>query len=346
MQNTIDCFAMNNVNLKHLAKELNLAVSTVSRALRDSYDIGEETKRKVMALARKLNYEPNPYASSLRKQKSKTIAVIIPEIANNFFSLAINGIEEIAQEKGYHVLIYLTHEDYNKEISITRYLQNGRVDGVLMSVSSGTNDAQHIFNLKQRNVPIVFFDRICENVETAKVTTDDYESGFKATEHLIEQGCTNIAYLSLSEYLSIGNKRMHGYIDALKKHKLRQSQHNIIYGSVNSEENYAKIKKLLSGKNRPDGIFASVEKLALGTYHVCNDLGIHIPSQLKIISFANLETAPLLHPSLTTITQPAFEIGKRAAMTLFRSLDKKNAPIMNESIILSATLIPRGSTQK
>lgn len=337
---------MTNVNLKHLAKELNLAVSTVSRALRDSYDIGEETKRKVMALAKKLNYEPNPYASSLRKQKSRTIAVIIPEIANNFFSLAINGIEEIAQEKGYHVLIYLTHEDYEKELSIMRYLQNGRVDGVLMSLSSNTDDIEHIVNLKQRNVPIVFFDRICENVETAKVTTDDYESGFKATEHLIQQGCTNIAYLCISKHLSIGNKRMHGYLDALKKYRLRAPQQNIVFGSSNHEENYNKVKKLLSAKNRPDGIFASVEKLALSAYHVCHELGIAIPSQVKIISFANLETAPLLKPSLTTITQPAFEIGKRAAMTLFRSLDKKNAPIMNETIILNATLIQRESTQK
>ncbi|RFM27545.1 LacI family DNA-binding transcriptional regulator [Deminuibacter soli] len=337
---------MTNVNLKHLAKELNLAVSTVSRALRDSYDIGEETKRKVMALAKKLNYEPNPYASSLRKQKSRTIAVIIPEIANNFFSLAINGIEEIAQEKGYHVLIYITHEDYNKELSIMRYLQNGRVDGVLMSVSSNTDDIEHIINLKQRNVPIVFFDRICENVETAKITTDDYESGFKATEHLIQQGCTNIAYLCISKHLSIGNKRMHGYLDAIKKYKLRSPQTNIVFGSNNHEENYNKVKKLLSAKNRPDGIFASVEKLALTAYHAAHELDIHIPKQLKIISFANLETAPLLKPSLTTITQPAFEIGKRAAMTLFRSLDKKNAPIINETIILNATLIPRESTRK
>lgn len=337
---------MTNVNLKLLAKELNLAVSTVSRALRDSYDIGEDTKRKVMALAKKLNYEPNPYASSLRKQKSRTIAVIIPEIVSNFFSLAINGIEEIAQEKGYHVLIYLTHEDYNKELSIMRYLQNGRVDGVLMSVSSNTDDAEHILNLKQRNVPIVFFDRVCENVETAKITTDDYESGFKATEHLIQQGCTNIAYLSISKYLSIGNKRMHGYLDALRKHKMRIVQNNIIYGTNSNEENFAKVKKLLQSKHRPDGIFASVEKLALNAYHAARDLKINIPNDLKVIGFANLETASLLNPSLTTITQPAFEIGKRAAMTLFRSLDKKNAPIINETIILNATLIQRDSTKK
>ncbi|MBN9295613.1 MAG: LacI family DNA-binding transcriptional regulator [Filimonas sp.] len=337
---------MTTVNLKHLAKELGLAVSTVSRALRDSYDIGDDTKKKVMALAHKLNYEPNPYASSLRKHKSKTIAVIVPEIANNFFSLAINGIEDVAQEKGYHVLIYLTHENYAKEQSITRYLQSGRVDGVLMSVSNETNDIQHIHALKQKNIPIVFFDRVCDNVDTTKVTTDDFESAFKGTEHLIEQGCKNIAFFSVPSFVSIGNKRMLGYEEALKMHKLKVNPNYVVYDTNNAEENLKQVKRVLSGKKRPDGVFASVEKLAITTYHACNELGIQIPKDIKVISFSNLNTASLLNPSLTTITQPAYDIGKRAATILFRSLDKKNATIMNEKVTIAATLIPRDSTRQ
>jgi LacI family transcriptional regulator len=158
---------MQSVDLKKLAQLLNLSVSTVSKALRDSYDISKETKERVIALANKLNYQPNPHASSLRRHKSKTIAVILPEIANNFFSLAINGIESIAQEKGYHVLIYISHEDVEKEIAFSKLLHNGRVDGVIISLSGTTKNPDHLKELQERGVPIVFFDRVYENLNTA-----------------------------------------------------------------------------------------------------------------------------------------------------------------------------------
>jgi len=336
---------MEPVNLKRLAKELNLAISTVSRALRDSYDISPDTKKRVFELAQKLNYEPNPYASSLRKQKSKTVAVVIPEVANNFFSLAINGIESIAQEKGYHVLIYLTHEDYQKEVSITRHLQSGRVDGILMSVSANTEDTSHITELHHKGIPIIFFDRVCDAVETSRITTDDYDSGFKATEHLIQNGCKQIAYLSFSNHLSITNKRMRGYLEALDHYNIKPDKRLIIQCSSDNAVSYPLLRKLLSGKKRPDGIFASVEKLAIASYHVCEELHIKIPEEMKIISFSNLETASLLNPSMTTITQPAFDIGKKAAAVLFRMLEKNRVNHMSETVVLKSTLIPRASTK-
>lgn len=336
---------MDAVNLKELARQLNLSVSTVSRALHDSYEISQETKDRVLQLATQLNYQPNPYASSLRKQKSKTIAVVVPEINNNFFSLAINGISSVAQEKGYHVLIYLTNENLEQEISIARHLQSGRVDGVLISLSSQTSNVEHLTDLRQRGVPIVFFDRVAESMDTSKITTDDYESGFKATEHLIEQGCSSIAYLLISKNLSIGIRRMQGYKDALQKHNIRLDESLIVHGTNDSAENYSLVKKLLSKKDRPDGIFASVEKLAIASYHVCNDLGLNIPCNVKIISFCNLETASLLKPSLTTIAQPAFNIGKRAAAILFKTLEKKKTG-NNEKIVLGSELIIRDSTKR
>ncbi|HYE56772.1 MAG TPA: LacI family DNA-binding transcriptional regulator [Chitinophagaceae bacterium] len=334
---------MDAVNLKKLARQLKLSVSTVSRALRDSHEISRETKEKVLALAAELNYQPNPYASSLRRQKSRTIAVVVPEIANNFFSLAINGIGSVAQEKGYHVLIYLTHENVSEEISIVGHLLSGRVDGVLMSLSSETGDTTHLAELKRKGVPIVFFDRVCDTIETARVTTDDYESGFNATQHLVDQGCRRIAYLLISPNLSIGVKRMQGYLDALKQNSIAVDEQLIVQGGLDNDQNYALIKSLLQRDGRPDGIFASVERLAISTYHVCNDLGLDIPGDVKIISFSNLETASLLQPSLTTVTQPAFDIGKTAAMVLFKGLDKKSA-IADEHIILKSALIPRAST--
>lgn len=336
---------MEPVNLKRLAKELNLAISTVSRALRDSYDISAETKKRVFELAQKLNYEPNPYASSLRRQKSKTVAVILPEISNNFFSLAINGIESIAQEKGYHVLIYLTHEDYRKEVSITRHLQSGRVDGVLMSVSANTEDTTHIAELYNKGIPIIFFDRICDAIETSRITTDDYDSGFKATEHLIKNGCSQITYLSFSQHLSITNKRMRGYLEAMEHYNIKPDKKLIIQCSNDNSELYPMLRKLLGSKKRPDGIFASVEKLAIAVYHVCEELHVSIPGDIKVISFSNLETASLLNPSLTTITQPAFDIGSKAASVLFRMLDKNRVQHPNETIVLKSTLVPRNSTR-
>ncbi len=336
---------MDQVNLKRLAKELNLAVSTVSRALSDSYDISIETKEKVLSLAKKLNYHPNPYARSLRKRNSNTIAIVIPEIANNFFSLAIGGIEEIAQGNGYHVLIYLTHENHQKEAAFVRHLMSERVDGVLMSLSSETDDISHLHELKEYNIPIVFFDRICESISTVKVTTNDYESGYQATQHLIKKGCRDIGYLAFSKNLSIDQKRMQGYIDALKDQKIPVNDDFIIHCGNNSEENYSKIKSLLLSERRPNGIFASVEVLAILLYEACKELSLRIPSDVKVISFSNLRTASLLNPPLTTVTQPAFEIGKQAATALFGALGKTAAELEDRKIVLTSTLIERESTR-
>ena len=337
---------MDNVNLKKLAQVLGLAVSTVSRALRDSYEISPETKERVLAMAKQLNYQPNPYASSLRKHKSKTIAVVIPEVANSFFSLAIDGIESIAREKGYHVLIYLTHEDVEKETSVVHHLQSGRVDGLLLSLSGSTNTIQHVQTLKEKGIPIIFFDRVIDDLNCSTITTDNYESGFRATEHLIENGCKKIAYLSLSPYLQIANKRRQGYIDALLKNNLKVDEELIIQCGNNKTENERLISELLKRPLPPDGIFASVEKLAIATYAVSNELGINIPDKLKVISFSNLAIASLMNPSLTTITPPAFEIGKSAALKLFKVLENKNGRETIEKIILPSALIARTSTKK
>jgi len=334
---------MGSVNLKMLSKILNLSVSTVSKALRDSYDIGTDTKEKVIALAKELNYQPNPYASSLRKNKSKTIAVILPEISNNYFGLAMNGIESVAEEKGYHVLIYLTHEDYKKEAMYARHLANGRVDGVLVSVSGSTRDITHLRELREKDIPVVFFDRVREDVDTIKVTTNDYESGRTATRHLIEQGCKKIGHLAISSYVSIGNKRMLGYRQALLDHKIPVNEELIVNCTNDDEKDFKAIKKLLLTRNC-DGIFASVERYAILTYEACRELKLSIPNDVKVISFSNLQTASLLDPSMTTITQPAFEIGKTAASMLFKALDKKSFVLTNETIVLQSALIKRAST--
>jgi LacI family transcriptional regulator len=336
---------MGQVNIKQLSEKLGLSISTVSKALRDSYEISKATKDRVIKMAKDLNYEPNPYASSLRKHKSKTIAVLIPEIANNFFALAINGIESIAREKNYHVLIYLTHENFDKEIEVIKYLKSGRVDGILISLSHGTNNIEHLQEAHDNGIPVVFFDRINNGIPTTKVTTNDYECGFKATEHLINNGSKDIAYLGFSEHLSIDNFRLEGYLKALEVHKIKIKKNRIVQGTTNDEINYQILKKLLNSKNRPDAIFSSIEKLAITAYKIAIELKLKIPKDLKIISFSNLRTAELLNPSLTTISQPAFEIGREAANVLIAQLDRNKTSIPNQTIIIDSILNCRDSTK-
>jgi LacI family transcriptional regulator len=335
---------MESVNIKKLAQILNLSISTVSKALRDSYDISKETKERVVALANELNYQPNLHASSLRRNISKTIAVIIPEIANNYFTLAINGIETVAQEKGYHLTIYFTHEDSSKEIAFTKHLHGGRVDGVLISVSATTKDYTHLHDLKRKGLPIVFFDRVCEDFDTVKVTTDDFESGYLATKHLIQKGCKKIAHLAISESISIGNKRLKGYLKALADAGMDINQDMIVHCTNERETDLELIKQLLT-KQKPDGVFAAVERYAMSCYEICYQLGLRIGKDIRIIGFSNLEMVGLLNPSLSTITQPAFEIGKEAASVLFRALEKKAFTLKDENIVFQSTLMERESTR-
>ncbi|ATP57780.1 LacI family transcriptional regulator [Pedobacter ginsengisoli] len=329
------------VTVKTLARELNISIATVSKALNDSYEISLETKQKVWDLAKKLKYERNPSASNLRSHKTKTIAVIIPEIANNFFSLAINGIEEIARKRDYHVLIYQTHENSEIEIAFTDSLLSGRVDGILISVSSNTNNNEHFKELVKR-IPVVFFDRIFEDIDAVKITTDDYESAYNATCHLVECGCKKIAYLFALNNLVTGKNRFAGYKKALEKYNMVCTEEMIVSYDKDSNKNYENIKTLMLTQ-KPDAIISSIEDLALPCYYVARELNLNIPKDLKIISFSNLNTAPLLSPSLTTIEQPAFEIGKEAAGILFKILDKKHFE-PNENHILKSSLIKREST--
>lgn len=339
-------FSMPKVSLKQLANNLGVSLSTVSKALRDSYEIGEDTKKKVLQMAEEMGYKANPYAGHLRHNKSRTVAIIVPELDNNFFIQAISGAESIACDQDYHVLIYVTHEDFKLEERILKHLHNGRVDGVIMSVTATTKSYEHINELIQHDIPVVFFDRICHEIETAKITTDDFVSSFNGTEHLIQNGCRDIAYLSLSENLSIDNKRKQGYLEALHKYDIPVNDARIIKCNGDEKINYKKIKQLLNGSIVPDGVFASVEKLALVTYQVCDELSIKIPDTVKVICFSNLRTAPLLNPSLTTISQPAPEMGKQAATILLKHLDKKRIAIPNENIVIKSTLVERGSTKK
>lgn len=334
---------MDNVNLKKLAQELNLAVSTVSRALHDSHEISQETRERVKALAQQWGFQPNAHASSLRQNKSQTIAVVIPEIENNFFSQVINGIEFIAQDKGFHVLVYLTHEDAVKERSILQLLRNGRVDGLMISLANSTTGVDHLKTWQNANIPIVLFDRVSEEINAPTITINDTEISFKATEHLIENGCKRIAFLSLSSQLSITERRKAGYLKALKKYNL-ESRQMIVECTEDNAANNEIIRKLLIKKDAPDAVFTAIEKLAINMYEVCSLLKLKIPDDLKLVSFSNSTAAPWFCPPLTAIVQPAYEMGKEAASTLFKLIEKKTLLQGEKRIALRASLSIRNSS--
>ena len=332
------------INMEILAQKLSLSKATVSKALHDSHEISIETKKRVLSLAEKLGYTPNPYASSLRRKKSKTIAVVIPEVADNFFSLALNGVQSVAEVKGYHVLICLSHEKFQYEKEILHEFLSGRVDGVLLSISGETRSSAHIRELQLNDIPVVFFDRAFEDPAMAAVITNDRECGFEAAKHLLDAGCRRLAFLSVSRSLPISQNRMLGFKDAIEK--AGSSGMKVIHCTAKESENLARIKELLTGKSRPDGIVASVEKMATMVYLAAHESGVDIPQELKVIAFSTLETAPILNPSLTTITQPAYEMGKAAATMLFNGIEKKNFNLHGRRVVLPSMLVERASTRR
>lgn len=334
---------MDHVNIKKLAEALRLSTSTVSRAFRDNSDISSATKERILAKAKELNYQPNHYASNLREQRSKTIAVIVPELGNNYFSLAIQGIESVANAKGYHILVYSTNDQFEKEVSFIKHLHNGRADGIIMSVSGEANDHNYLNEIAKKRLPLVFFDRVYEDIVTPRVITNDYESSFSATKHLIQQGCKRIAYLAVNKTLSIGKTRMQGYIDALKKFKIPFKDELIIDCTNNYKENINLLKQAFTDL-KPDGVFTSVERLAFATYYACYDINVSIPKDLKVIGFSSLEIAPLLNPALSTVTQPAADLGKTAAELLFKMLENPADVHPDSEVILKSKLIQREST--
>jgi len=334
---------MSQVNIKKLAAALGLSTSTVSRAFRNNNDINPQTKERILQMAEILGYSPNIYASNLRESKSKTIAIIIPEFGNNFFSQAIKGIEQQARANGYHTLIYVTEDDVSQEAAFVRALCNGRVEGIVMSASGEGFKHSHLAMLKEKKIPLVFFDKCYEDVEATCVTGNDYDSSYAATRHLIENGCKRIVYLVVNKKISIGKIRMQGYHDALRDAGFPYDEELVIECTNDKEEIYATLKDAMH-QLKPDGAFASVERLAMASLQLCHNEGINIPEDLKLICFSCLEIADLLNPPLSTVKQPAFEMGEKAAEVLFDALSKKDVATKKELIYLPSIIIPRKSS--
>jgi len=337
------------VTIKDIAKALGLSTSTVSRALRDSYEISPETKKLVLEYAQKINYHPNPIALSLKERRSRSIGVIVCEIANSFFSQVINGIESIAYNNGYTVIIAQSMESFDRELLNLQYLTSRSIDGLIVSVSTETKDFSYFKDLHERGMPIVFFDRIVSEINTHKVIVDNYKGAYEATLHLINNGYKRIATLSNAAGLSIAKERLAGYKAALTDNGIAIDESLIKYcghgGMILTEVEEA-VTQLLSLDKRPDAIFASADKLTTGCLRILKAEGILIPDEIGLIGFSNSELTALIDPPLSVITQPAFEMGELSTQLLLQLIESKRPITDFETKVLSTSLIIKGSTRK
>ncbi len=336
------------VTIKDIAKALNLSKSTVSRALRDSYEISSETKEIVVAYAKSVNYRPNQIALNLKERRSRTIGIVVSEIANSFFSQIINGIESIAKENDYNVIITQTLESYEREIEVIHNLAQS-VDGLLISLSSETKDIAHIQLLHDRGMPIVFFDRIIESIEAHKVISDDYKGAYSATTHLLENGYKKIAFIGNTPNLSIIKHRKEGYLAALQKAGIKPKESYIKYcehGGMYYEEVEEIINQLFKLKDRPDAVFSCSDKITTNCFRYFNANNIILPDDIALIGFSNLDLTGFMKPSLSIIKQQAFEIGVKAAELLIKQIESKRPVYEYSKIVLDPELFIRDSTQK
>ena len=335
--------------IKDIGKALGLSASTVSRALRDSYEISAETKNLVLEYAKKINFQRNPIALSLRKKRSRTIGVIVAEIANSFFSQVIHGIESEAHKYGYNVIIAQTLESYEQEVSTMHSLASRSVDGCLVSVSAETKDVTHFSNLYDKGFPLVFFDRIVESINTHKVMADTFQGAYDATMHLLENRFSRIAVLATNDKLSITKQRLAGYTKALQDWGCPFDEALIkycTYGGMQYNEVDEAIDDLLSANDKPDAIFALSDKLTTGCVRYCQAHDIVIPEELGLTGFSNLDLTELLSPSLSVVRQPALEMGKTAAALLIKMIEAKRPFTEFENLLLPTELLKRQSSTR
>jgi len=333
------------VTLMDIARELNLTAATVSRALNDHPAIKESTKKMVRKAAEKLNYQPNKIASSLRLGRSNIIGVIIPSAAINFFGSVVHGIEKIANENNYNVLIYQSNESYEDEKRGVQTFLQSQVDGVLASISKETISLDHYSEIKRRGVPLILFDRAIDTLGVSSVVVDDYVGAFEATRHLILQGCRRIAHIGGQQHVSIFNQRLKGYIDALNINNIPVDDDLILYGRVSIESGRECMLKLLTSAKVPDGVFAVEDYTALGAMQALKDAGKRMPEDLAIIGFANESFGEYITPTLSTVNQQTVRMGEEAAKLFLEAMDNRNTnKLTARKLVLEPEIILRQSS--
>lgn len=336
--------AKRHVSLKDLAAELNVSISTVSRALKSYPEISPEMTRRVQELARAWNYTPNPLAMGLLRQETRMIGVIVPDLVTHFFSSVISGIEYVAKQNGYYILISSSSESYEKEVESVRNLLNTRVEGLIVCLSQETSSYDHFDALINNEIPLVFFDRVCRTQEVPSVVADNKEAARQITRHFYQNGCRRIAYINGPEHLSISKDRYEGYLLGLKDCCLPLDRELVTHCNMSPEGASLATRELLKLKNRPDAIFGINDTVIFAAMKDIKQLGLTIPTDVSLAGFTGEFHSTVVEPSLTSVIHPTFEMGQEAARLFFERIQHPMAP--PRQIEMKTDLVIRNSSQK
>jgi LacI family transcriptional regulator len=327
-----------------IARKLNITASTVSRALKDHPRISAETKKAVQKAAQKLNYQPNNIAAALRNGKSNIIGIIVPTADRTFFSSVVRGIEEIANTAKYNVMICQTYDNFEKEVSTVEALLNARVDGIIVSHGKETQNFDHFLKVKERGIPIILFDRSNDELEVSNVVIDDFLGAYKATEHLIQQGCKRIAHFTNARKISIFKERLRGYREALLDNGLKFDESLVVDSNLQLEDGRNSMEQLLKRKDIPDGVFSSSAYGILGAMQVLKEKGFKVPEDVALVGFSNEPFTSFTEPPLSTIDQHPMRMGNAAAEIFLEEIAVKDKKFIPQKIVLKPELIIRQSS--
>lgn len=333
------------VTIKDIARHLNISVATVSRAMRDMPDIKPKTRETVLKLAKDWDYQPNILATSLVKSRTKTIGVIVPDLAYHFFAAVIKGIEEEAITRGYSLLLTQTSELYERELINVQNLSRGQVEGFIISLSQETTDYEHLKRLQRKGIPLVFFDRDAADMNVSKVMVDNVDAAYEATIHLVENGCKRIAFLAGPTNVTVSNQRQTGYENALKDSGIIIDETLIVHGSYNLQQVIELTNYLIDLPNPPDGLVVVSDRLAIGAMSALRARGVKVPDQLAIVSFNDEPICTIVTPTLTSVSQPTMEMGRMAMSLLINQIEREG--MLSEVIVFKTGLkIRESSTRK
>ncbi|MEX6689276.1 LacI family DNA-binding transcriptional regulator [Danxiaibacter flavus] len=336
-----------DITIYDIAKELNISAATVSRALKDHSGINGNTRKRVVEKARQMGYRSNFFASNLRKRKTNTIGVIIPRLNSHFVSTAIAAMEKVASAAGYNIIISQSNESGSKEIINAQTMFDNRVDGLLVSLAYDTDTVNHFSKFAEKNIPVIFFDRVPESTEQVSIVIDNYRNGYDITKHLIEQGCKRIAHVTANLKRNVYNERFSGYKHALMDAGINFSDDLVFSCDLSEQASTEVAAKILSMKKLPDGLFAANDMSAACCIRVFKQNGLKIPKDIAIAGFNNDPVSRLIEPNITTVNYPAFQMGEMAATYMINHLaGLTNILITNKIILKSEVLIRESSLRK
>jgi LacI family transcriptional regulator len=333
-----------HISLKDLAQQVGVSISTVSRALNNHPDISPEVTQKIQKLAGEMNYTPNPLAMGLLKQATRMIGVIVPDLVTHFYSSIISGIEQVAEEKGYYILIASSNETLQKEIKAVENLLKTRVEGLIVCLSQETKTFAHFDRLINNNIPLVFFDRVCRTGEVPSVVVDNVDAAKKITRHFYQNGCRRIAYIAGPDHLNISKERTAGYLAGLKSCGLDFRNELLETCNLSTNEAIKATARLLDLPERPDAIFGINDTVVFAAMKEIKKRGLRIPEDIALVGFTDEFHSTVVDPALTSITHPTFEIGQEAARLFFNQIE--NEASESEQAIMKTKLIIRKSSVK